>query len=111
MFYIHGSMTMNMKKLSWLVLSILMLTMQAHTDTGVDYDVENIEFICMKTHKATNTCHFNFKVDGANYRFVDVGCKYNKKKDELIRKVQEGEIFLAKDWKVSCPEPKPESGL
>ncbi len=99
-----------MKKTSGLILGALMFIMQAHTDGGIEYD-DNIEFVCMKTHKATNTCHFNFKVDGANYRFVDVGCKYSKKKDELIRKVQEGEIFLAKDWKISCPEPKPESGL
>jgi hypothetical protein len=67
---------------------------------------EEIEFVCLKTHKASNTCHFNFKVNGANYRFVDVGCKYNKKQEELIRKVQDGNLFLAKDWKISCPEPK-----
>jgi hypothetical protein len=74
-----------------------------------DRRVEEIEFVCLKTHKATNTCHFNFKVDGANYRFVDIGCKYNKKQADLIQKVQEGEIFLAKDWKIACPEPKPKS--
>jgi hypothetical protein len=76
--------------------------------------LEDIQFVCMKTHKASNTCHFNFKVDGANYRFVDVGCRYNKKKDELIRKVESGSVFLAKDWKISCPESKKgdsESGL
>jgi hypothetical protein len=59
----------------------------------------------MKTHKASNTCHFNFKVDGANYRYVDVGCKYAKKKDELVKKVKDGSIFLARDWKIDCPEP------
>lgn len=69
---------------------------------------ENVEFVCLKTHKASNTCHFNFKVDGANYRYVDIGCKYSKKKDDLIKKVKEGTIFLAKDWKIDCPEPKPE---
>jgi hypothetical protein len=75
--------------------------------TGFTPDaVEEIEFVCQKTHKATNTCHFNFKVDGANYRYVDIGCKYSKKQAELIKKVKEGEIFLAKDWKIACPEPK-----
>lgn len=72
--------------------------------------VEDIQFVCMKTHKASNTCHFNFKVDGANYRYVDVGCKYSKKRDELIKKVTEGSLFLAKDWKISCPEPKETPG-
>lgn len=67
---------------------------------------ENVEFVCLKTHKASNTCHFNFKVDGANYRYVDIGCKYSKKRDELIKKVKDGSIFLAKDWKIECPEAK-----
>jgi hypothetical protein len=69
---------------------------------------ENIEFICMKMHKASNTCHFNFKVDGAKFRYVDIGCKYSKKTDELIEKVKAGTIALSKDWKMECPEPKPE---
>jgi hypothetical protein len=69
-------------------------------------EVEDVEFICMKTHKASNTCHFNFKVDGANYRFVDIGCKYAKKQKEVIDKVHEGTLSLAKEWKIACPEPK-----
>jgi hypothetical protein len=73
---------------------------------GFSQHQDEIEFVCRKTHKATNTCHFNFKVNGANYRFVDVGCKYEKKQNELIKKVQEGSIFLAKDWKIECPAPK-----
>ncbi len=66
---------------------------------------ENIEFICMKTHKATNTCHFNFKVDGAKYKYVDIGCKFMKKKDDAIKQVKEGSLALSKDWKIACPEP------
>ena len=66
----------------------------------------NIEFVCLKTHKATNTCHFNFTVDGARYRYLDMGCKYSRKKDELIRKVKEGSLALAKDWKIECQVPK-----
>ena len=77
--------------------------------TGFTVKQDEIEFVCLKTHKASNTCHFNFKVNGANYRFVDVGCKYSKKQKDLIEKVQEGTIFLAKDWKIGCPEPKPEN--
>jgi len=67
---------------------------------------ENIEFVCYKTHKATNTCHFNFVVSGAKYRHVDIGCKFSKKKEEAIKKVKEGSLALAKDWKIDCPEAK-----
>lgn len=68
---------------------------------------DNVEFICLKTHKASNTCYFNFKVDGAKYTYVDKGCKKTKKKDETINKVKEGELALSRDWKIECPEPKP----
>jgi len=67
---------------------------------------ENVEFACMKTHKASNTCHFNFKVDGAKFRYVDIGCKFSKKQAELIKKAKEGSVALSKDWKMECPEPK-----
>jgi hypothetical protein len=66
----------------------------------------DIQFVCLKTHKATNTCHFNFTVDGAKYRYLDVGCKYSRKKDELVQKVKEGSLALAKDWKIECQVPK-----
>ena len=89
-----------------LVLALLVVSAFLMGSTNAERRVEDIQFVCLKTHKATNTCHFNFKVDGANYRFVDIGCKYSKKQDELIKKVQDGEIFLAKDWKIACPEPK-----
>lgn len=64
----------------------------------------------MKTHKASNTCHFNFKIDGARFRYVDIGCKYSKKTEEIIEKAKAGTIALSKDWKIECPEPKPETG-
>ena len=70
------------------------------------YQGENVEFSCLKKHKATNTCHFNFIVDGQKYRFVDLGCKYEKKKDEVTKKAKEGNLALAKDWKIDCPEVK-----
>lgn len=71
---------------------------------------ENIEFTCLKTHKATNTCHFNFRVDGAAYRYVDIGCKYNKKVEEVVKKVKAGTLALAKDWKIVCREVKDKKG-
>ncbi|WP_276369870.1 hypothetical protein [Chryseolinea sp. H1M3-3] len=76
------------------------------TSSAYKYQDESIEFVCHKTHKATNTCHFNFIISGAKYRHVDIGCKFTKKKDELIKKVKEGSLALAKDWKIDCPEAK-----
>ena len=67
---------------------------------------DEIEFTCLKTHKASNTCHFNFKIDGEKYRYVDIGCKKSKKRDEVIQKAKEGKLALAKDWKVECQESK-----
>jgi hypothetical protein len=70
------------------------------------YQNENVEFVCYKTHKASNTCHYNFIINGAKYRHVDIGCKFANKKDEMIKKVKEGTAALAKDWKIDCPEAK-----
>ena len=84
-----------------LLISFIALTGFRNYNQG-----ENIEFSCMKTHKASNSCHFNFKVDGAKYRYVDIGCKFNSKRDEVIKKAKEGTIALSKDWKIECPEPK-----
>jgi hypothetical protein len=64
---------------------------------------ENIEFVCMKKQMAPNLCHYNFKVDGGKYRYVDIGCRF-KKKDEVIEKVKDGSLGLAREWKISCPE-------
>jgi hypothetical protein len=74
--------------------------------SGSQIDQDNVEFVCLKTHKASNTCYFNFKVDGAKYTYVDKGCKKSKKKDDTIAKVKEGGLALAKDWKIDCPEAK-----
>jgi hypothetical protein len=70
------------------------------------YQGEEVEFVCHKMHKASNTCHFNFIINGAKYRHVDMGCKFTKKKDELIQKVKEGSVALAREWKIDCPEAK-----
>jgi hypothetical protein len=65
---------------------------------------ENTEFVCSKTLKAKNECHYNFLVDGGKFRFVDIGCK--RKKDDVIEKAKAGDLPLAKDWKIECPAPK-----
>jgi hypothetical protein len=80
---------------------IVLLSTGARVNQG-----DNIEFVCHKTHKATNTCHFNFIINGAKYRHVDMGCKFSKKKEELIKKVKDGSAALAREWKIECPEAK-----
>ena len=65
----------------------------------------HVEFVCMKKHLATKTCHYNFKVDGAKYRYVDIGCRF-KKTDKVIEKAETGDIALAKDWQIQCAEIK-----
>lgn len=69
-------------------------------------DQENVEFVCQKIHKASNTCYFNFTIDGAKYSYVDSGCKKSKKKEEVIKNAKEGKLALVKDWKIECPEVK-----
>jgi len=93
-----------MKRL-WMLPAILLLSAFIVPER-ITVNQENIEFVCLKSHKASNTCHFNFIVDGANYRYVDIGCKYMKKQEELIKKVKDGELFLAKDWRIECPVKK-----
>ena len=66
---------------------------------------DHVVFICKKKQMSTNMCHYNFKVDGAKYRYVDVGCKY-KKTEDVIKKVKKGSLALAKDWEIECPEQK-----
>jgi hypothetical protein len=61
---------------------------------------EEVELVCTRKHSASNTCHYNFKINGMNYRFTDVGCK--NKKEELVKKAQQGKLGLARDWKVEC---------
>ncbi len=62
-----------------------------------------VEFVCLKTHKASNTCYFNFKIDGVKYMYVDPGCKKSKNKETLIQKVKDGKLALSRDWKIDCP--------
>jgi hypothetical protein len=81
-------------------LPLMFLLLGAFTEKYQD-----IEFICMKKQMAPNTCHYNFKVDGGKFRYVDIGCRF-KKTDEVIEKVKNGSLGLAKDWKIACPEMK-----
>jgi hypothetical protein len=89
-----------MKKL--LAVALLFLTFGFSPSGGQ----ENIEFVCMKTHKASNTCYFNFLVDGVKYTYTDKGCKRTKDKEDTINRVKDGKLSLAKDWKIACPEKK-----
>lgn len=66
----------------------------------VDSDVE---LVCLKTHKASNTCYFNFRIDGVKYMYVDPGCKKVKKREVLVQKVKDGRLALSRDWKMDCP--------
>lgn len=74
--------------------------------SGFSVRQETTEFVCQKVLKAKNECHYNFLVEGAKFRYVDVGCR--RKKEDVIKKVMAGEIPLAKDWKIECPMPKKE---
>jgi len=86
------------------IVSVVLLII--FSSSSSKYQSENVEFVCYKTHKASNTCHYNFIINGAKYRHVDIGCKFSNKKDEMIKKVKEGTAALAKDWKIDCPEAK-----
>jgi hypothetical protein len=68
-----------------------------------DNPSDNVEFVCMKKHVASKTCYYNFKIDGAKYRYVDIGCRF-KRTDEVVRMAREGEIALAREWRVTCAE-------
>lgn len=67
---------------------------------------DQAEFVCIKNQKSTNTCYYNFTIGGIPYHFRDVGCK--RKKDDIIKDVNAGELALSKDWKIPCPEVKKE---
>ena len=89
-----------MKKTILTILVALMLTSFSKT---VKHR-EEVELVCVKRHSTSNTCHYTFRIGGANYRFIDVGCK--GKKDVIVKKANEGGLGLAKEWKITCPEPK-----
>lgn len=51
---------------------------------------------------STKTCHYNFIIDGAKYRYVDMGCKF-RDRAEVIDRARSGRIALAREWKIECP--------
>jgi len=65
---------------------------------------DEVELVCVKTHKASNTCYYNFKIGGINYSYKDNGCK--EKRETIIKKANHGKLALVKEWKIPCPEPK-----
>jgi len=83
------------------IIVIAAIVLSAFTKPCVQ---EEVELVCTKRHSTSNTCHYNFKINGINYRYMDIGCK--GKKDEIIKKAKAGELGLAKEWKIPCPEPK-----
>ncbi|HEY4653910.1 MAG TPA: hypothetical protein VIH22_05330 [Cyclobacteriaceae bacterium] len=64
---------------------------------------DHVEFICMKKKLSTKTCHYNFVIDGARYRYVDIGCKFKERQD-VIKRAKSGRLALARDWEIECPE-------
>jgi hypothetical protein len=86
-------------KSSALVGLLLLAVSMGFTSPG---DQADVQLTCFRAHKATNTCHFNFTIDGAHYRYVDIGCKYSKKQDEVLKKAKDGTLALAREWKIDC---------
>ena len=65
---------------------------------------EELELPCFKKQVATQSCHYNFTINGIRYRFIDNGCK--GKKEDILKKAKEGKLALAKDWKIECEVKK-----
>jgi hypothetical protein len=84
-----------------LLLVIVVFCLGSVSFSFKDAQGENVEFVCMRKHMASKTCHYNFKVDGARFRYVDIGCKIKKQAD-VIDKAKTGDIALARDWKIEC---------
>jgi len=65
---------------------------------------DEVELTCVKKQMSTQTCHYNFTINGIRYRFIDNGCK--AKKEDIIKKAKAGKLALAKDWKIDCEAKK-----
>ncbi len=83
---------------------IIYLFLITFTLTGFNYRSEEVELVCVKKQMASQTCHYNFTINGIRYRFIDNGCK--AKKEDIIKKAKAGKLALAKDWKIDCEEKK-----
>jgi len=81
-------------------ISVLPLLLFTQANFSIHSQQSNIEFVCQKKQMAKNQCHYNFKVDGGKYHFVDVGCRF--KQNDVIEKVKEGSFALGSSWKIEC---------
>ena len=89
------------------ILSLSLFVLSAFDFSGFTTPIQDqAELICIKNQKSTNTCYYNFKMGDIPYHFRDVGCK--RKKDDIIKDVNAGELALSKEWKIPCPEVKKE---
>ncbi|HCM75148.1 MAG TPA: hypothetical protein DIS90_02110 [Cytophagales bacterium] len=79
----------------FLILAAVATLFSARTITK-----ERPELICVKNSKSKNTCYYNFMINGVEYQFMDIGCRYSREK--IMEKVEAGTIALGKDWKVPC---------
>ncbi|MBL7845361.1 MAG: hypothetical protein KF846_05420 [Cyclobacteriaceae bacterium] len=65
---------------------------------------DEVELTCVKKQMSTQTCHYNFTINGIRYHFIDNGCK--TKREDVIKKAKVGKLALAKDWKIECEAKK-----
>ncbi|MBX2965850.1 MAG: hypothetical protein KF845_06870 [Cyclobacteriaceae bacterium] len=91
-----------MKFVSAFIASVCVLVLTA----SAPRTQEEVELTCVKKQMSTQTCHYNFTIDGIRYRFIDNGCK--QKKENVIKKAKAGKLALAKDWKIECEAKKKE---
>jgi len=79
----------------FLILFVAAFSLSAKTES-----YKRPELVCVKNSKSKNTCYYNFKIDGVEYQYIDIGCRYTR--EQVLEKIEDGKIALAKDWKVPC---------
>lgn len=87
-------------------LSCIVFCLTGFSLRPVTPDDNRVQFVCMKKQMSTKTCHYNFLIDGARYRYVDLGCKF-RERGEVIDRARSGRIALAREWKIECPDAAP----
>ena len=90
-----------MKILASLACVFFIVTGFTRTERVAD---DQVEFVCVKKQMSRNTCHYNFIIAGARYRYVDMGCKFRETR-EVIDRARTGRIALARHWEIDCPMP------
>lgn len=99
-FFYDDGYLYTMKGLATTIFSICLFFLTASAPRAS----EEVELTCVKKQMATQTCHYNFTINGIRYRFIDNGCK--SKKEDILKKAKEGKLALAKDWKIDCEVKK-----